>query len=423
MQYAGVLMIAEYMTKNLEIANNPLQCTGCGACAQVCPSGAIKMDADSEGFAYPAIDGVRCSDCGLCRKICPVNNTGSIEISSDISLIMCNKSFFGCRAMDEETRERSSSGGVFTLLAKQVLSEGGAVFGAVFDESFRIRHAYIESISGLDGLRRSKYVQSDTAETFKEAEKFLMDGRKVLYCGTPCQIAGLKAYLRKEYDGLLTCDLACSGVPSPKVWQMYLDCLRKEYKSEIASISFRDKKSGWSRYNMDIRFADGSSYTVMAKKETFFIGFGKNIFNRKCCFDCKFRIQNTKADITLADFWGIEKLRDNDFSDDRGVSLAITHTYAGNAAIDAIKSQMLIKTADSEIALAGNPRLLSSCSEPAGRAAFFKDMDSGSTFEMLRKKYMDNTSFKYRLKCLIKGLLPAGSIDRLRAMLAGKRHA
>lgn len=372
-------------------------CTGCAACSEVCPQSAVVMVPNDEGFLCPQINAELCNDCGLCRKTCPVN-----EAAKDVDP---QHMVYACFSKDENTRSKSSSGGVFSQLARSVLINNGVVFGAGFDEAFRVRHSFIEKEEELDGLRRSKYVQSDTGRTFIEARSFLKEGKKVLFCGTPCQIAGLKAFLNREYENLLTCDLACHGVPSPKVWDMYLDFIRGKYKSSIAAVSFRDKSTGWNNSCMKINFKDGSQYIDLVKKETFFIGFGKSVFNRSSCYECKFRIRNTKADITLADFWGIDKQNDSDFNDNRGVSLVITHTAAGQKALLQINEEICMKQRTLDEAVKYNPRLVSSVEEPSGRKSFFNDMRVGYGFDRLRKKYMDNFSIKYRIKCLLKLIL------------------
>lgn len=408
-------------------------CTGCAACGQICPQGAITMTENEEGFLYPQINGGLCNDCGLCARTCPINaaceDTGTQKATAagDTGAqrppeIVCmdaevqngqqsdkpagaRHKVYACFTTDEDIRSRSSSGGVFTQLAIKVLSEDGVVFGAGFDETFKVRHKYIENKDDLDGLRRSKYVQSDTAATFREAKAFLKEGRAVLYCGTPCQIAGLKAFLNKGYDNLLTCDLACHGVPSPKVWKMFLGFLRDQYKSNVKSVSFRDKSTGWNNSSMKIEFENGSRYMDRVKRETFFVGFGKSIFNRSSCYDCRFRIGSTKADITLADFWGIDKQNDAEFTDNKGVSLIITHTEAGEKALSQLGGRIFMKQCTLEEAVKYNPRLVSSVGEPAGRRSFFEELGSGHSFDRLRRKYMDNFSLKYKAKTLAKHLL------------------
>lgn len=388
-------------------------CTGCRACCQVCPQNAIEMSENEEGFLYPSINNDICNNCGLCERTCPVNSAaGNCGSAADgrssgnrkLQGSPFNKAY-ACYSGDENIRAKSSSGGVFSMLAAKVLAEGGVVFGADFDGEFRVRHAFVESEKELDRLRRSKYVQSDIGNTFREASDFLKLGRKVMFCGTPCQIAGLKAYLGREYPALLTCDLACHGVPSPLVWRMYLEFIKDKYKSALKSVSFRDKSTGWNDSSMRIEFKNGSRYMDRVKRETFFIGFGKSIFSRKSCFDCRFRIGNTKADITLADFWGIDRQGSAEYSDNKGVSLVITHTQAGEAALSAIDGDVCVSEREFDEAVRYNPRLVSSVNEPAGRKSFFSDLSAGYDFEALRRKYMDNDSFKYRAKCMLKKVL------------------
>lgn len=483
-----------------QIIYNIRHCTGCAACSQVCPCGAVVMEADEEGFLYPNINEERCSDCGLCRRTCPVNaafeKTRSIITDTDGSLVFtaggrgvpvfvsrdsgatgsgqndsdaaessrngCSaagtlpddtvsspivssptvssptvssptvsspsgafsgKRAFACRSKSDAVRGKSSSGGVFSELAAKTLEDGGVVFGAAFDEEFNVKHRCIENIGDLDELRRSKYVQSEIGESFKEAEKYLEEGRKVLFCGTPCQIAGLKAYLGKEYDNLTTCDIACFGVPSPKVWRMFLDYLEDRYGGGITSVSFRDKSTGWRESSVRITFDNGAKYMVSVKKELYLMGYFKNLFTRKSCFDCRFKVHNSHADLTLADFWGIEKLagplnpenpaKEHGGSspakdDNRGISLVIAHTEAGENALSGISGRVGIVEYPPGDAVRYNPRLVSSLPEPSGRARFFADMKNGYSFDKLRRKYMDNTSIRYKIKCIIKKMLGRG---------------
>jgi len=405
-----------------EIVKEARLCTGCAACSQVCPRGAITMSANEEGFLYPYIDEELCSNCGLCERTCPVNNavktaveagaktsakTG-VKTSAEAGQNEINHKVYACYSRDEAIRSKSTSGGVFTQLALSVLADGGVVFGAGFDSGFKVTHTYAENEKGLDNLRRSKYVQSDIANSFIEARDFLKAGRKVLFCGMPCQIAGLRAFLSHDYSGLLTCDLACHGVPSPKVWEMFLKYLQDTYKSEIKAVFFRDKSTGWNDSSMKVEFKNGSRYIDRVKREIYSMGFGKSIFNRKSCYDCRFRMNNTKADITLADFWGIDKRGEKEYSDNKGVSLIITHTDAGEQALRRIGENICIKERSLDEAVRFNPRLVSSVAEPGGRCEFFDDMRTGLDFDRLRAKYMDNKSFKYKVKRMAKRLLGRG---------------
>lgn len=189
------------------------KCCGCAACVQVCPKQCFSFEEDKEGFRYPVADRIKCIDCGLCEKVCPVIN--QYEATNPIKV-------YAAINKDEVIRMQSSSGGIFTLLAEKVIREGGVVFGAAFDENWEVQHTYVETIKDLAKLRTSKYVQSRMEDNYQRAKAFLKQGRKVMFTGTSCQIAGLKHFLRKDYDNLLAVDVICHGVPSPMVWRDYL---------------------------------------------------------------------------------------------------------------------------------------------------------------------------------------------------------
>ena len=215
---------------------NKQDCCGCSACAQRCPKQCISMTEDEEGFLYPQVDTSKCVDCHLCEKVCPVINQDEARTPLKV---------YAAKNSDDEIRLKSSSGGIFTLLAEQTIKDGGVVFGARYDKGWNVVHGYTETIEGLAAFRGSKYVQSNIKRSFFEVKRFLESGRKVLFSGTPCHVAGLKLFLRKEYDNLLTLEIACHGVPSPKVWHNYLTELTDLNKiSIIKSINFRDKKYG-----------------------------------------------------------------------------------------------------------------------------------------------------------------------------------
>ena len=235
------------------------KCCGCSACVQRCPKQCISLQEDEEGFLYPQVDKKICVNCGLCEKVCPVLNPVKARKPQVV---------FAARAIDEKVRLESSSGGVFTVLAELVIERGGVVFGAKFNEKWEVVHAYTESKEGLSAFRGSKYVQSKIENSYKQAESFLKAGREVLFSGTPCQIAGLKLYLRKEYTNLLTVDFVCHGVPSPMVWKDYLEekirplgvvgknmvsSLSLKDMPVITGISFRDKRNGWKKYGFAVR--------------------------------------------------------------------------------------------------------------------------------------------------------------------------
>ena len=330
---------------------NKQDCCGCHACVSVCAKQCITMQADSEGFLYPMVDKDACTHCGLCEKVCPVIHQAA-PVEPQAAYIAINR--------DEEIRLQSSSGGIFTLLAEAIISDGGVVFGARFDADWSVLHAWTDTIEGLASFRGSKYVQSRIGDTYREAREFLKQGRKVLFSGTPCQIAGLKKYLRKEYENLLAVDFICHGVPSPGVWQRYLRELREELRVErgvgkktvlssmdelpvITGISFRDKTNGWKNYGSRLRYAasEAASNTVPAsaiKEEKEFLqpfpenpfmrGFLADVYLRPSCYACPAKSGKSGSDITIADFWGIDKI-DPKYDDDKGCGLIFINTEKG----------------------------------------------------------------------------------------------
>lgn len=394
------------------ILENMDSCVGCSACAQRCPRQCISMVPDDEGFLIPLIDEKRCNDCGLCKKVCPVLNTDGNN-PGDAGQAGYPKAW-AAWSTDDGIRLNSSSGGLFSMFAESCLLRGGTVFGAAFDKDFMVRHTGISKLSDLDSLRRSKYVQSDISQCYREAEKRLKEHRPVLFSGTGCQIAGLMSFLGKPYPELLTIDVVCYGVPSPKVWSLYLDDMKKRYKGDIASISFRDKKNGWKNYCMYIGFQNGRFYRRTAVKDTFFIGFGKNLLSRKSCYSCHFRHPRSQADLTLADFWDAERLKGIDTLDNKGVSLVIANTPKGQATLDSIREKCyLMETSFREAAL-GNPRVTESAPMPRSRALFFDDLIRGMRFSSLRRKYMN--PFVQTLKLSAKRIAGPRFIERLKKL-------
>lgn len=336
------------------------QCCGCNSCAQACPKQCISMHEDSEGFLYPHVDTSLCIECGKCEKVCPVINQAEphrpIKVYAAIN-------------PNEEIRRQSSSGGIFTLLAEQTIKEGGVVFGARFDESWQVIHDYTESIEGLAPFRGSKYVQSRIGDTYKQAEAFLKQGRKVLFTGTPCQIAGLKRYLHKEYENLLAVDFVCHGVPSPLIWQKYLAEVSQSHStSSITSISFREKSKSWKRYHVKVCYNNGECFSQPSYDNLFMRGFLADIYLRPSCYTCPAKSGKSDADITLGDYWGIEHVRPA-IDDDKGIGLVLVNTAKGEQCFDKEKVN-LIETSYEE-AHAGNPGISRSVKSHAYRDYFF----------------------------------------------------
>lgn len=297
------------------------KCCGCEACVQRCPKQCITMLTDSEGFLYPKVSEKICVHCGLCEKVCPILNTSTEKEPFKI---------LGAKANNDEIVRKSSSGGIFSLIAEKVVNQNGVIFGAKFDKNWNVVHDYTDNINRLDEFRRSKYVQSRIGNTFQKAEEFLKAGKLVLFTGTPCQIRGLNLYLRKEYENLITVDFVCHGVPSPAVWNMYLNAHIKKIgiqKSDIIQINFRDKKYGWNNFSLTID-ANEINTTEILSKNLYMRLFLSNVILRPSCYSCAAKGGKSKSDITIADFWGIEKIFP-ECNDDKGYSLIMVNTSKG----------------------------------------------------------------------------------------------
>ena len=333
--------------------NDKKECSGCGACANICPKSCITMEYDEMGFAYPRVDTDACINCGRCETVCPILNPA--KENSPLSVI-------GAKNRDESVRSTSSSGGTFYELAKGIILRGGVVYGCALDENLVARHICVESIEKLDKLKGSKYVQSDVGTSYREVKVKLTEGKEVLYSGTPCQIAGLKNYLGKEYDKLLTVDVLCHGVPSPGVFRDYLGYLADKFGSAPVSVNFRNKEKSWKRLYFEVKLENGKRYFTFCGYDRYMSMFLNNISLRPSCYDCRFTTVNRQGDITLGDFWGIgRKYPERD--DDKGISLIIVNTAKGERAYGEIEEKIDGFDADIDVAKAGQKTL----SSPTGK--------------------------------------------------------
>lgn len=339
-------------------------CCGCSACVQRCPKQCIRLEEDTEGFLYPQVDEETCIKCGLCEKVCPIlNQADKLSVLEVLAV----------KNPNDEERMNSSSGGVFLPLAREVINQGGVVFGAVYDESWEVHHVYAEKIEDVYPMMGSKYLQSKIGNSFKDAERFLKQGREVLFVGSPCQIAGLRTYLRnKQYSNLLAVDFLCHGVPSPGVWRRYLAETYGGYDakeqsrlqatagknsvllsslnatSPIGDIKFRDKReSGWKKFRFVVRQKSASKAdqnTVLSSDihydNPFMRGFLSDIYLRPSCYACKCKNGVNHSDMTIADFWGINQIAP-EFDDDKGVGLVLLNTKKGEEYFSRLPMDMM----------------------------------------------------------------------------------
>ena len=341
---------------------NKKDCSGCGACANICPINAIKMTADNCGFAYPVVDDALCVKCGKCVSTCPIINPA--KAGEPMRVV-------GAKNKDESVRSSSSSGGTFYELAKAVISRGGAVYGCALDSELVARHVKVEDVDMLSVLKGSKYVQSDVGTTYREVKELLREGREVLYSGTPCQIAGLKNYLGKEYDNLLLVDVLCHGTPSPGVFADYLDYLAYRFGAKPVSVNFRNKEKSWKRLYFEVIFENGKRYFTFCGYDRYMSMFLNNISLRPSCYDCRFTSVNRQGDITLGDFWGIgRKYPERD--DDKGISLIIVNSDKGARAYSEIAGELTDFDSEIETALAGQKTLSSPTSKNPRHDEFYR---------------------------------------------------
>ena len=385
-------------------------CTGCSACANICPNHCISMLPDPEGFLRPVIDELSCVDCELCQQVCPLLNASPLLPDGEtIAFAAINK--------DEQIRYDSTSGGVFSLLCQQVLGQGGVVFGAAYDESFNVTHTLVDTQEGLSKLRGAKYAQSDLGHTFCRVREILEQDKYVLFSGTPCQVGGLVSFLGKDYEKLILVDLICHGVPSPQVWQKYI-----AYRStadacgtQPEGINLRSKETGWPGYS--IRFAyPNAVYSAKNVDDPYLRGFVGNLFLRPSCYQCHFKGSRRQSDFTLGDYWGIWD-QQPDYHDGKGTSLVLLHSPKAMAYWRRISSSIRFTSVDVQESLSGNSSAIESSLCPAAREAFlarYDNEDFSSLIDELLPKHTPVPSPLARAKSVLRKvkarIVPHGKI-------------
>ena len=366
------------------------KCCGCNACGDVCAKHAITFKTDIEGFWYPEVNKDHCTDCGLCEKVCPILQPADKVIRYDESRV------FAAYTKDDAIRTDSTSGGIHSMLAQAMYEKNAYVGGAVYNEDHTVSQIIDDDPARLPEIRSSKYLQSDASGVYKDIRAKLREGREVFFCGCPCQVQALYKFLgNKEYDNLTTCDFICRGVNSPKVFLKYMDMLERQFGAKATEIKFKNKKWGWHNFSMRVNFANGEEYCKDRYHDLFFIGYLQaGNFTRPSCYDCHFKGFPQKADITLADFWGIEKL-DKSMDQDRGTSLVMVNSDKGQRLFDSIKNKIIWKQFTFDDAKAGNPALTSSlkASKP-NRNQFFEALEK-EPFEKVAAKYFPPVPTKW----------------------------
>lgn len=354
----------------------PLEaCTGCFACAQKCPTQSIHINEQADGFLYPEIAPQSCVDCGLCRKVCPV-----LHEKEKRDAVKAYVAY----SKDEAIRRNSSSGGLFSELAKAVLAKGGTVYGAAFDAEMNVHHVGITQEADLHRLQGSKYVQSTVGNTFKEAECLLKQGREVLFSGTPCQIAGLEKFLEKDYSNLYTVDILCHGVPSAKLWKHYIAFREAEHRAKIQRTFFRNKNHGWKKFSMELQFENSTTYIEEFPEDPFMQMFLRNICLRSSCYECRFKDLDRPSDLTIGDAWGIETYMP-EMDDDFGTSVVLTHSPRGEQILNSIRDRLEIRETGVELAVPPTADSRKSVEKHRNHDLFFAKLNSGCSINRLIK--------------------------------------
>ena len=371
-----------------------LECCGCGACFQKCPKQAIEMKENEEGFLYPVIDEKKCINCGLCTKVCPQLKKIKEESTE-------YPKAYAMRNKNTEELKQSSSGGIFKVLANYVLENEGVVFGVAYDENLNVNHIKVKDKEKLKLLQGSKYVQSNINNTYKEAEKELKKNKIVLFSGTPCQIAGLNSFLMKDYDNLITCDLVCHGVPSQKLFKKYIEFLSEKFKSKVVKYNFRSKnKKGWGLVSQ-VETKDGKIRFVEPDFDPYYSNFLSSNTYRESCYKCYYSNCNRVSNITLADYWGINRIHPKFYSE-QGNSLILINNDKGKGVLDKIKDKIELIETDLNLATNYNKNLIKPSPRHNLRDTIYLRID-----ELDAEKYIkNNLKIKYTVKKIIKAIIP-----------------
>ena len=393
--------------KHIEIVDKK-RCSGCTACLSVCPKGCISMQEDEEGFLYPIVDDAVCIQCGKCVKVCPYSHSEFANKPEEEELALC----YAAYNKNDEVRYQSSSGGMFRALADKIIADGGVVFGAAFDKDFLVEHTYAETLEGLLPLMGSKYLQSRMGNSFSEVKRFLKEGRKVLFTGCGCQIAGLKRFLNHDDRNLVCVDLICHGVHSPRIWQSYLYSLFSDDKVEY--VNFRDKRTGQDNSSVVIK---GLKSQVCEKKKDFlyFKSWQYGLFTRPSCEVCPFKSDNRVSDITISDCWGFRKIAP-ELYDDKGLSSVVIHTDKGKLLFDAVASQLVFKeTLLDDVKQYNSDYIRSIPFNAAKRKAFWKDYRKDEIpFGRLLTKHLRESKRQQTARFVKKGIKKCLSLLGLR---------
>lgn len=376
----------------IELFSIPHACCGCGACADICPKEAITIQR-KDGFDYPVVNQNLCVGCGRCKSVCTFQKEKVYE-SNCIAA-------YACKSRDS-VRMCSSSGGVFTAVSDFVLNMGGVVYGASFDEAMVLKHTRTTDTAGRDSMRGSKYIQSSTVGVFRSVMQDLRDDKYVLFTGTPCQVAALKSFLGREYDHLVCVDIICHGVPSPEVWERFVQYIEKKYSGQLTDYAFRNKTVAWRRYSPTATFADGRMVGENDHTGSFIELFRYDVCLRPSCTSCRYASVHREGDLTIGDFWGIENVFPQ-LDDNKGVSALMVNTEKGVAFLRQLQADLELIPCTQEQIATKQPNMFHP-SRYSNKAAHFQRDYRKIPFPAVLRKYT-RVGFKRRIIDEIKRIM------------------
>lgn len=386
------------------------QCCGCSACVAKCPQHCIGMTTDKDGFYVPIVlDASSCVDCGLCSKVCPFENPEANEMTDE---------FFAGYSQKEQIIMNSSSGGIFSELAIAILKENGKVYGACMDEYYNLYHIGISQLSDLPKLMRSKYFQSDIRNTYHECKQDLLDGKKVLFSGVPCQIQGLLRFLGKEFDNLYTIDIICHGVPSPLMFHEYKSYLERKHRGKLIELNFRDKnKYGWSvamKYVIEGKQSKKKSFVYNYSMSEYLRPFLMGLLTRESCYKCPFSSLERSGDITLGDFFGYQITRP-ELAHKEGLSLVLVNNSKGQVLKEILNNVgvRLTKVSEYNVRMSGTRNLYNPTERPKERDFIYESLHEKGIDYLV--KYYFRPKLTIRQK--IRQMLPDAFVAKLKNIL------
>lgn len=373
-------------------------CCACTACMNICPTQAITMKADEDGFIFPKIDNDACIECGKCLKVCAYQNTPVSGREPLATYVAINKNI--------DTLLSSASGGIFGALANIILERNGVVFGCAYNEEMEPKHIAVDNVIDMKRIQGSKYMQSNINTTYTEVKNYLKDGRWVLFTGTPCQIAGLKSYLGKDFERLITADIICHGVPSADFFKGYIKHLEEKLKGRIVDFKFRDKSKGWglqARSTYQARNGSIKSKIIQPNNSYYYNYFLKGDIYRESCYECKYACGSREGDFTMGDYWGVEKAHP-EVETENGVSVLLVNSKKGITLIDELSKYLDLIKSTFEHARKQNGQLNKPTAKSDKRAVVLKTWRVGG-YKAVAKKYYEDNKWHFRLRG-IKRIIP-----------------